>query len=96
MSSMVTEISDQIAAQTEKTILDQLGVLVSEGLLVLEKGPQRIVQEANHNGFKLMQDIRLVLKDKEYLAKLEAENAKLKSQIATLKEAAAVICGIEQ
>ena len=77
----------QVAEQAEGLILEQLNDLVSRGLLVVELGPLSFYSTSNLDGthLKVHRTVKLVLKDKEYIETLEAENAKLKDVLARLK-----------
>lgn len=89
---MLTEVMKDLNQQTEDMILEQLGMLVSRGLLVIEKGPMTIV-EAYRPAFgpdpmklEMRQSVRIVLKDQEYIKKLEDENEELRSIFARVKD----------
>lgn len=88
LSSVIPEIGNQISKQTEIIILEQLNDLISRNLLIVETTQPTFVTEYSQNSdkiqVKVMQQCRLVLKDKEYIEKLEKENEELKTILKTL------------
>lgn len=75
------------ARQKESVILEQLNDLISRDLLVVQEGPQSLVRDLESDKITIQQSIRLVLKDKEYIEKLEIENRALKESIQAIREA---------
>lgn len=69
---------ERLAQQKEKMILDQLDDLVKEGLLVIEQGPMSLVQMAHNNEMIVAQEVKIVLRDKEYIQSLKDEIEALK------------------
>jgi len=90
-NKMLQEVITDIAKQQENLILEQLGELITRGLLVVEKTEPVLTggweRDRDKYTVKLEQKIRLVLKDQEYIEKLEAENAEYKDLIKRLNEA---------
>lgn len=82
---------EKIAKQKEALILEQINDLVKRNLLVVEMGEMILIQDPDKHEIQLRQQIRLTLKDKEYIEKLEEENTLLKSEINNLRDCAAVI-----
>ena len=79
-----------VLKQQEQIILEQLGELIDRKLLVLESTQPVLTTHYEPGGktvLKLDQACRLVLKDQEYIEKLEKENAELKDIIERLKDA---------
>ena len=76
---------NQIMRQKENLILAQLNDFISRGLLVIEQGPMSLVRALDSDKIELRQEIKLTLKDKEYIQKLEAENAELKKSLEFIK-----------
>lgn len=72
-----TALSKQVAAKTEAIILDQLNELISRGLLILHHmGPTMVLDE--NNQLKVNIACKVLLKDQEYIERLEKENKELK------------------
>jgi hypothetical protein len=85
-----SEIAHEIAKKTEGLILEQLNDFISRGLLEVEMTGPTFVQVVNpigKNTVTIQQGVRLVLKDKEYIEKLEKENKELKDILARLRSA---------
>lgn len=82
-SSTLDSLVREISRQKEQIILDQLGDLVTRGLLVVEEGPYQLLREESVSGTKLRycQQIRLVLKDREYIENIERENKDLRARL---------------
>ncbi len=76
-----------VAEQQKAIILAQLSDLVKRGLLVVESTEPVLIKDYNSDEIRLSQSIRLTLKDKEYIEKLEKENAEYKDLIIRLNEA---------
>jgi len=81
-AKMMSEIVLDLAKQKENKILEQLGLLVSKGLLVMEETHPTIVRRVPENSgdytFELCQSVRFLLKDQEYIEKLEKENKEMR------------------
>lgn len=86
VDSLRDNLLNDVLKQKEKIILDQLGDLVKKGLLVIEE-TQPVLVQTHGPGFnmELRQAVRLVLKEREYVKRLEDENARMAEQIQTLK-----------
>lgn len=81
--------SNEIYRQTEELILEQLNDFVSRDLISIQTGPWSFVQSSTNDKIEIKRTVRLVLKDKEYIEKLELENSQLKElvrEIGKLKE----------
>jgi hypothetical protein len=77
VNAVLEELSSSVHRATEVKILEQLGDLVSKGLLEVEYGPYTLTQDSIHQ-VSVHQMISLKLKDKEYIESLEAEVKALK------------------
>lgn len=77
-------VVESLAYQKEKMILEQLGDLVSKGFLVIEQGPLRLAQLQHKDELMVVQDVKLVLKDQEYIKELEEKVAKQSSAIVDM------------
>lgn len=86
ISNLATQIARDAAKATETFILEQLNDFVSRGLIELRMGPQVITQDMYSSKLNIAQTVSLVLKDKEYIEKLENENKELKDLIKKMKE----------
>jgi len=75
---LVRDLMEKLSDDTDKKLMQQLNWLVSRGLLVVELGPMTIVQEAHSLNIRAEQTVELVLKDKEYIERLEKENTELR------------------
>lgn len=86
--SIVSKLVDDLHEQREEALLSSIKDLVASGLLVIKKSPIQFYQSPNANGDKLevKEDIRLVLKDQEYIKRLEEENKELKEKLNRIKE----------
>jgi hypothetical protein len=88
---LTSELINEVLRQQESILLEQLGDLVTHGLLVCQSGPPQIIRESDPYGgggvykFKLVQSVKFVLRDAEYIAKLEAENKEMKDIIQRLR-----------
>jgi hypothetical protein len=86
MTEELGKLAYQMNQQKETYILSQLNELISRGLLVIHQTEPTLTREENSNQIKVSQQIRLVLKDQEYVEKLEAEIAQLRSQLKTITD----------
>lgn len=73
-----TDLAHRIAKSREDCILDQLNDFISRGLIEVQVIGSEFVRAADSNNVEFREAVRLVLKDKEYIEKLEKENAELK------------------
>jgi hypothetical protein len=71
-TKVLHEISEKTAKATESLVLNQLNDFVSRGLIVIEKGPMTMMQTP-FGTVEFKQSVNLVLKDREYIEKLENE-----------------------
>lgn len=85
---MINTALKDIAKQQESIILAQLNDFVSRGLILIEQGPMQIVQDEYSDKLVLKSSVRLILKDKEYIEKLEKINIDLKDLIQRMQDAA--------
>lgn len=80
-TTTMQEAMSRLLEQKDKLIMDELNELTSRGLIVIEQTRPTIVREAGSGELRLAQAVRLVPKEKEYIEKLETENAELKAKI---------------
>ena len=83
---MIKEIQTKMASATESTILQQINDFISRGLIVVEVMEPLMMLEPDSDQVVIRQSVRLVLKDKEYVEKLEVENKELKEKIKAIKD----------
>lgn len=84
--SYLKQLNTELLFQKEQILMEQLNELISRDLLVVEETEPVLVREFNSNKVSLKQSVRLTLKDKEYIIKLEDENKQLKETLAKFKE----------
>lgn len=77
---------EKLVKQKEELLLQQLNWLVSRGLLIIEEGPMSLVTTPGSYDIQLKQTVELVVKDKEYIEKLEKENNTLKLRLLEIRE----------
>lgn len=80
------EIIKHAAVQTEQVLLEQLNEFIKRDLIVIQKGPTSLVFDENSHAVRLQQPVRLVLKDQEYIEKLENRVSELEAIISKIKE----------
>lgn len=82
------EVINDVLKQQERIILDQLGELIDRGLLEFQSTQPVITSEYDYTTNKTILNLsqygKLVLKDQEYIEKLEKENKELKTKINNL------------
>lgn len=86
-ASYIQNTIKEICKQKESLILESLNELVSRGLLVLHETEPVLVQDYDTHTIKLLQKVKLVLKDQEYIESLEKklkEQQEILDQIKTI------------
>lgn len=78
IKSILNDVIPEIERQKEALLLEQLNELVKRDLLVIEQTQPVLVRDSASDGLVFRQSVRLVLKDQEYIQKLEKENKELK------------------
>lgn len=89
MNSLVTSlesVTKELFKQKDDLILTSLNDLISRDLLVIEEGPMTLTRDEASNKVVLSQQVRLVLKDKEYIENLETENNKMRNELKEIKD----------
>lgn len=83
-----SEFAQEMAGKAERALLDQLGEFIKRDLIVVEYTQPLITRDENKKGhtYNISQACKLVLKDQEYIEKLENQNKKLREIILNLKE----------
>lgn len=79
-------VAKEIAKATEAHILEQLNDFVSRGLIVIEQMGPTFVQEPTDSRIVVRTAVRLRLKDREYIEKLEKQNAEFRETFAKLSQ----------
>lgn len=77
-TNYLQKIVEKVSKAREETIMDQLNDFISRGLIEVQIIGSQFVRSADSNNVVFTESVRLVLKDKEYIEKLEKENAELK------------------
>lgn len=91
LDQFTNDVVHEIARQKEVSLLSQLNWLVSRGIIVMEtQGPTLVKTylKPNEDGYeiRLEESVKLVVKDKEYIEKLEKENRELNQKLQRLAE----------
>lgn len=86
MENMMSELHKVVAESTENAIMEQLNEFISRDLIVVEISQPILVRDPMSTKVQVRQQCRLVLKDKEYIEKLERENKTLKEHLNKIKE----------
>jgi hypothetical protein len=79
------ELAKRTAEVTELEILSQLNDFIKRDLIEVQYGQLIFFQEMDSTAIKVSRTVKLVLKDKEYIEKLEKDNEELRSIISKLK-----------
>lgn len=87
IDEIVTKCVTDLAAQKETVLMEQLNDLISRNLLVVEETRGTLVHDPLTQQVRLVQAVRLTLKDKEYIEQLETENKDLKARLEKIKAA---------
>jgi hypothetical protein len=72
--------------QKDSLILESLNELVSRGLLEVQETEPVLVQDCVTDTIRLSQKVKLVLKDQEYIEKLEKRNKELEDALEQIKK----------
>lgn len=83
---MFKKVCSEINEKQEQNLLQGLNELVSRGLLFVKKSAPVFTQDENTNNIVFSQSVELILKEQEYIEKLEAENLQMKEKLAALHE----------
>ena len=94
MSDITQELTDKISKSVQEEILGQLNYLVNRGLLEVQYGDLVLTNDATTNNVQVQRSVNLVLKDKEYVERLERENDKLIGENQRLKEMIQAMVGV--
>lgn len=87
MGMVVKELARDIHEATEKAMLEQLNDFVSRGLIVVEMTQPILIQDMYSPEIRISQQVKLTLKDKEYILKLEKENQEMKDLLEAIDHA---------
>jgi len=82
----ISEIANDIAKQSDRILLDQLGELITKGLLEVQYGPLLLTQSPYEDKLQVGRSISLKLKDREYIERLEKKIDTLEQAILKLTE----------
>lgn len=86
LEGLYSPLQREFMEKKQALILEQLGDLVSKGLLVIQEVQPVLVKDDSSNKITLQGAIRLTLRDKEYIEKLEKENKALKAKFEQLRD----------
>lgn len=86
VDKMMADLQDKMASATDNMILQQLNEFVSRGLIAVETSNPVLIKSTRSEDIKVCQSVRLVLKDKEYIKRLEIQNEKLQEQLDKIKQ----------
>lgn len=89
LDRLISEGMERIAKEKEQSVLEQLRWFVDRGLLVIEETQPTLVQKKD-GSFSIEQTVTLVSKEKDYIEKLEKDNALLNQTLKLY----VVKCGI--
>lgn len=78
-NSFIHSVVNKVAKVQEECLIHQLNDFISRGLIEVEVIGSQFFRAADSNNIEYREAVRLVLKDKEYIEKLEKENAELKA-----------------
>lgn len=84
--SIVQEVSRQLEQKKDNAILEQLNDFISRGLIVIESTQPILTRESDSYKIVVSQQVKLTLKDKEYIEKLEEENKRLNQLVSNIQE----------
>jgi|688.fasta_scaffold1176304_1 hypothetical protein len=84
---LASKVAEETARQTEMAILGQLNDFISRNLIEVHTSELRLGFNPEVNRVEISRNVQLVLKDKEYIEKLEKENAELKQRLAAINMA---------
>lgn len=82
----IDQITREVLRQKDSYILESLNELISRGLLEVHETQPVLVRESDSMKITLKQSVKLVLKDQEYIEKLEKENQELKEKLKNIKQ----------
>lgn len=77
----MSSLADEIVKETHNKILLQLNDFISRGLISVEVREPIFVRSYDSNTIEYKQEVTLVLKDKQYIERLERENKYLRETI---------------
>lgn len=80
-NDLLNRITKEMYRQTENLVLEHLNDLVSRDLIRIEYGPKSFVHDFDSGKVIIQQTVKLTLKDKEYIEKLEKVNKELKEAL---------------
>lgn len=90
MIPSAVEFARDIAKQKEDLLLKQMNWLISRGILVIKEGQPSHLVKKDDGTVEFQQGFELVVKDAEYIEKLEKENADLKAVVESIMQCVAM------
>jgi hypothetical protein len=79
------KVAKVVGEARERSILSQLNDFISRGLIETKIGGTQFVMAHDSATIEYREVVELVLKDKEYIEKLEKENAELKGYVEEVR-----------
>jgi len=79
------KVAKVVGEAREKSILSQLNDFISRGLIDVQVKGQQFVMAHDSPAIEYREVVELVLKDKEYIEKLEKENTELKAYVEEIR-----------
>jgi hypothetical protein len=80
-TNQIKEIVEELIKQNQQDILGQLEYLVDKGLLTIQRGEMRLVQEQWDTKIRVCQAIALRVKGQERIEQLEQQVAELQQRL---------------
>lgn len=96
MQDAVQELTRQINQQTEASLQEQLGWLIDRKILLVEYGPAALFEDnMSPHRYRYARTVKLAVRDKEYIEKLEEEILVLKETITRFQDGAKQILAVK-
>jgi hypothetical protein len=84
-ADLASRVAREVAVETENVILDQMNDFVSRNLIEIEQSDLQLIRE-DDGRLKMGRTVKLRLKDKEYIQRIENENREMRHLLARLAE----------
>lgn len=87
-SKLIADIADKSAKARENILMEQLNDFISRGLIEVETSEFVLIRRSEDELLELRQSVKLKLKDKEYIEKLEEIQKKYNQLVQMIKDGA--------